>query len=273
LPAGLVAENYASLNVRDAGELAALLRECLAGAPSYAKRTALSLPDGVFRVQTLEFDQLPANARERERLIRWRLEKAAAFDISETVLRYEVLGQRERGFTVLACLAKRAVIEQYEAVLSGLGLEPWTVGLSSFHILNFYAPVLVRKSPVFALAHLTEDSFTTIVAEAGGARFYRYKEVKRTGAADLKARLMREIEDSLHFYTHMDRSQTAEVKHLYLSGESDLPYALAEGLSTATSLSVEVLSPADVCAPACAPENASAWLVSMGPALGAGSSL
>lgn len=270
LPSGMVAESYASPNIRDAKGLSAVLRECLEGGPQRLRRAALSLPDGVFRVQTLEFDQLPSKPADRERLIRWRIEKSAAFDLSDTTLRYEVLRRQESGFTVLACAAKHAVIAQYEELLMELGLEPWNVGLSSFYVLNLYAPVMMRKSSVFALAHLTEDAFTTIVTEAGGARFYRYKDVKRGVAAGIKSRFVREIEDSLHFYTHMDRTQTSEVQHLYVTGESTLPYDLVEGLSTATSLNAEVLSPADIIAQGGQGGTASAWLVSMAAALGAG---
>jgi len=97
--------------------------------------------------------------------------------------------------------------------------------------------------------------------------------VKRAGAAELKARFMREIEDSLHFYTHMDRTQTSAVQHLYLSGESALLYDLCDGLSASTSFNVEVLSPADVISRAGQAGTASAWLVAMAAALGAGSAL
>ncbi len=273
LPSGMVTGSYATPNIQDVKGLADVLRESLAGASQRFRRTALSLPDGVFRVQTLEFDQLPGKLADRERFIRWRLEKAAAFDLSDTVLRHQVLRRQEKGFTVLACVAKQAVIAQYETVLRELGLEPWSVGLSSFFILNLFSPLIAKKSPVFALAHLMDDSFTTMVTEAGGTRFYRYKEVKRGNVAEIKARYMREIEDSLHFYTHMDRTQTSEVRHLYLTGESTLPYDLAEGLSTATSLNVEVLSPADLVGQNSAGGASSAWLVAMAAPLGAGSSL
>lgn len=273
LPAGTVTGNYASPNIRDVNGVIQALRECLSGSPRVYRRAALSLPDSAFRVQTLEFDELPSKPADRERLIRWRLEKTVAFDLSDTVLRYQILRRQENGFTVLACMAKHAVIAQYESVLIELGLEPWSVGVSSFHILNLYSPVISKRSPVFALARLTEDSFTTMVTEAGGTKFYRFKEVKRGSAEEIKARFMREIEDSLHFYMHMGRTQTSEVRHLYLTGESTMPYDLADELGTATSLSVEVLSPADVVSQTGRNRTASAWLVAMAAALGAGSSL
>ena len=268
LPAGMVSETYASPNICDHEGFSVVLRDCLAGISLPGiRRAALSLPDGVFRVQTIEFDELPAKAADRERLIRWRIEKAAAFDAVDTVLRYQVLKGQDKSFTVLACVIKQAVLAQYEAALSASGLEPWSVGLSSFYTLNLYAPFITGKSGVSALAHITEDSFATIVLEAGGARYYRYKEIKRTGAGESKARFMREIDDSLHFYTHRDRTQQSAVKGLYLSGEAGLPAALAEGLKSMTSLEVEVLSPAVIfpSANGAGPETAAA--------LGAGSSL
>jgi Tfp pilus assembly PilM family ATPase len=273
LPAGTVCGSYALPNIQDPSGLAAALREGLSGAGRPYRRAALALPDGVFRVQTLEFDELPAKPADRERLIRWRLDKAAAFDLADTVLRFQVLKRPGNGYTALACVAKQSVISQYESQLRELGLEPWNVGVSSFHVLNLYSPFLRKKSPVFAIAHLMEDSFTTIVEDGGGMRFYRYKDVKRAGAGELKARFMREIEDSLHFYAHMDRTQTSEVQHLYLSGDSDLLYELCDGLSTSTPLTVEVLSPADVIARTGQAGTASAWLVVMAAALGAGSAL
>jgi Tfp pilus assembly PilM family ATPase len=270
LPAGMVTESYSSTNVHDPDGLVNVLRECLADAPARVDRVALSLPDSVFRVQTIELDQLPAKSMDRERLIRWRLEKAAAFDTSDTVLRYQVLRQRDRGFTVLACLVKQPVLDQYESVVSRLGMEPWIVGLSSFHILNFFLPLISKRSAVSALAYITDNFFTTIITEAGGARFYRYKEVKR--GSEINSRLMREIEDSLHFYTHMDRTQTSEVERLYLAGEPEAANGLADELRTTMTLPVEVLSPSALLAERGRESPSSNRPASLA-ALGAGSAL
>jgi Tfp pilus assembly PilM family ATPase len=249
LPAGVVAGSYASANINEQRGVVNALRECLSGSSLPYRRAALSLPDNVFRVQMLDFDALPAKPADRKRLISWRLEKSAAYDLTDTVLRYQVLRRQGSGFTVLACVAKRDVITQYETVLMEAGLEPWTVGVSSFHILNFYFPLMSKKSPSFAITHLTGDSFTTMVAETGVTRFYRFKDMKRVSAEEMKARFIREIEDSLHFYfTQRDRTQTTDVQSLYLTGTTSLPRDLAEGLGTSTSLRVEVLSPDDVIA-------------------------
>ena len=220
LPSGMMACSYASPNIRDVNGLVQVLRECLSGSPRDYRRAALSLPDSAFRVQMIEFDELPPKPADRERLIRWRLEKTAAFDLSDTILRYQVLRRQENGLTVLACVAKHAVIAQYESVFIELGLEPWSVGVSSFHILDLYSPVISKRSPVFALARLTEDSFTTMIADAGGEKVSRFKEMKRGGAEEGKGRFLRESERSLPFYIPMGRTPKPDVRHLFLTRES-----------------------------------------------------
>jgi len=246
LPAGVIAGSYTLPNICDPAQLTEAFRRCLHGLQGQPGRAALCLPDGIFRVQTLEFDELPGKTTDRERLIRWRLEKSAAFDLADTVLRYQVLARRDSRFTILSCIAKKTVIEQYEAMLREWGLEPWSIGLASFSTLNFYAPYMTGRSAVHALVHVTEEAFATIVSENGGVRFYRFKELKRVSSQEVRARLMREVEDSLHFYSHMDRTQQSEVGHLYLSGEPGLRDALAAELRGETSLNVELLTPDNV---------------------------
>lgn len=267
VPPGMVNESYGAPNLDGSLDLSRLLTDCLAGLglPDI-RRVALCLPDGVFRAQTLDFDALPGKAADRERLIRWRLEKTAAFDVADTALRYEILRGQESGFTVLACVAKQSVLSQYEAVLTNLGLEPWSIGLSSFSTLNFYAAYLTSQSPVSVLAHITDDAFATVIMENGGVRFYRYKEIKRGGADEIRARIIREIADSIHFYAHMDRTQAAEIRHLFLSGDAAANDGLAEGLHDRMAVAVEVLTPAVILSRGQAEPDLAA-------ALGAGGSL
>jgi len=59
-------------------------------------------------------------------------------------------------------------------------------------------------------------------------------------------RLIRELDDSLHFYLHMDRQQQSEVGHLYLAGEPSVVDSLSESLKSETTLEVETLMPAVV---------------------------
>ncbi|MEK6744555.1 MAG: hypothetical protein AABZ15_13155 [Nitrospirota bacterium] len=269
LPAGMVNETFASPNIKDFEGLAAILRSSIQDTTTLPiRRAGLSLPDGIFRVQAIEFDELPANTRDRDRLVRWRLEKGAAFDTANTLLRYQVLPRQDRGCSVLACVAKQEVIAQYEDLLAGLGLEPWAVVPSSFNTMNFYAPYLAAKNiPGYALAWIAEGSYTTIISERGGARFYRYKEIKAGALEDITGRLIRELDDTIHFYLHLDRQQQSEVGHLYLSGEPALIAPLSESLKSATTLKIETLVPSFVLAAGAVADPALAAAFGAGGAL------
>lgn len=248
LPAGMVTESYALAPFGDRDGLVSLLRSSIqkVAAPP-VRRAGLSIPDGIFRVQILEFDDLPSRSSDRDRLIRWRVEKGAAFDTANTLFRYQVHERPEKGYSVLACVAKKDVIAQYESVLTELGLEPWAIVPSSLSVLNLYATALfIGNAPGFALAWITEGSYVTIIMERGGPRFYRYKELRTGASEDVTTRLLRELDDSLHFYMHRDRQQASEVSRLSLAGEPALLDPLVEELKRASALEIGVLAPAMV---------------------------
>ena len=246
LDQGMVEEGYAAPGIRDRDGLAEVLRRLLAEpAASKGTRIALSLPDSLFRVQLFDFDELPPRHRDRERLVRWRFEKSAAFDTADTVLRFQVLTRAGRGFTVLSCIAKREVIASFEELIAGLRLEAWNIGLSSFHALNFYtADVVTPSAEPCGMVWVTEGSYSTIILEGGIPRFYRFREIKPGAAGDAAARIARELEDALHFYTHRDPQQALALTRLCLAGDSPVIAPLADGLQGATAMTIHVLRPA-----------------------------
>jgi len=247
IPAGTVNETYAPPAIADPEQFTELLRAGLGGfAPSGTKRVGLSLPDAMFRIQILEFDDLPKAEPDRERLIRWRLEKSGAFDISGTALRFQVQQRSDRGYTVLAAVAKQGLIASFEEILSGLGFEVWIILPASFAALNFYAAYLAGKSGMYALVLLSGGSYSTIIVEGGMPRFYRFREIKAAGRDEILARLVRELNDSLHFYMHRDRQQLSEVGHLFVAGDPGMIDGLSDALRSRTTLEIERLSPRSV---------------------------
>lgn len=244
LGTGLLEENYASPGIRDREGLSAALRPLLQEAVSAGgSRLSMSLPDSLFRVQLFDFDDLPARHGDRERLVRWRFEKSAAFDTADTVLRYQVLPRIGKGVSVLSCIAKRDVVASYEDLLAGLGQEVWNIGISSLHALNFYRDVLAAPAAgPSALVWVTEGSYATIIADRGVPRFYRFREIRSGTAGDAAARITRELEDTIHFYTHRDPEQSPEISRFCLAGDSPVLAPLAEGLRGTTTVAVDLLT-------------------------------
>jgi Tfp pilus assembly PilM family ATPase len=270
LSPGMVNESYSVQNIQRPDEMASLLKTTLrsASAPS-VRRVGLSLPDGIFRVQNLEFDELPQNTIDRERLIRWRLEKGATFDVTGSVLRYQVHPRPGKGFFLLACVAKQDVLVQYDDLISRMGYEVWDIGLSSFHALNFYVPTIIARGAVsYAFLWVTENSYSTIIMERNGPRFYRFREIKAGSTEEAAGRIMREIEDALHFYVHRDRQQPSEIGCLYLAGDSPMVPVLGEEMKRRSTLEVEMLTPAAI-----VQQETSGDSAAMAPVYGAGGGL
>lgn len=250
LPAGMIGDNYSLLPAAESGQLRDILRRELAAAsPRAVRRAALALPDPLFRVQTLEFDELPSAAADRERLVRWRLEKTAAFDVARSAVRFQATRRADSGFSLFTCIANAELLGQYEELLISLGCEPWVIAPASLHAANFYYPYMAGRSPGrFAFAWIRESYFTMIFFERGGPRFHRSRELKSGPAGDAQQRLIRELDDSLHFYTHADRQQAVETVRLFVAGEVPSPEVLREGLCSTNTVEVEFLRPRAVLA-------------------------
>jgi len=116
---------------------------------------------------------------------------------------------------VLACVAKREVISQYEDLLAGQSIEPWGGSYhSSFNAINSMHPILPRRTyPGMALVWVAEGSYTTIIMGNGWTSLFIDTGRSRQGAPEnVTGRLMRELDDSIHFYLHMDpASKQSEV--------------------------------------------------------------
>lgn len=269
LPGGVVTETFADPMVADRETLGGVLRGMLSKlAPFKTRRIGLCLPDAVFRTQTLEFDVLPKSARDREKLIRWRMEKNASIDMAGTVLRWQTRERPAGGAAVLASLARTGTIRQCEDLFADLGYEVWSVAPASFQAVNYYASALAgRCGGNCGFSWLSQASYSTIILEQGWPRFYRYREVKSGPAAEVAGRLARELDDTLHFYTHRDRQQPAEVGQLFVTGDAGLAGMIAESFGHSPDLKVTALSPGD------AVLSAGADAARFAPAWGAGGSL
>lgn len=246
LPPEIMPDEYYSAGIGDSRVLAETVQRCMAGLGVRAPaRMSIGLPDGLFRIQIMDFDAIPLRRTEQERLIRWRIQKQAAFDLSDSLLRFQVIRRRDGRFTAVVCVVRRVVIEQCESVICSLGAEPWEIAPSSFHTSNLYAFYAAARSSVYALSVVSASSLATIVIDQGAPTFYRYKELKRMGGQDVGNRFIKEIDDSLHFFTHRDRyrSRTPDIGRLFLAGERAVIGGLADEIARMLPLDTEVVSP------------------------------
>ena len=124
-----------------------------------SKRLSLTLPDSVGRIMLLDMEGRFKNRAEGLDMIRWKLKKNIPFDAADTHLDYQVLNIRENGgMALLVALVSRAVIGQYEEVLTTGGFTAARIDLNSFNLYRIFDLRLAL------LDDSSSSSFTTIAS-------------------------------------------------------------------------------------------------------------
>jgi len=143
LPAGALVPSLAAPNVQNRQAVVAALGRVLQqiGGP---RRVGLVVPDVVAKVSLVRFEQVPARAADLEQLVRWQVRKTAPFPIEDAQVSFvpgiKVASAPDAGGGIgqefVVSLARRATIEEYEAVCADAGAHAGVVDLTTFNVIN-----------------------------------------------------------------------------------------------------------------------------------------
>jgi type IV pilus assembly protein PilM len=209
LPAGAIEPSLTAPNIKDPETVAAALAGVLGALHGGEHRVALLLPDHVARVALLHFPNLPRARRELEELVRFRMAKSLPFKTTEAALDIQVIPARPTaagtaGATVLSTFVKRAVLQQYESLVSAAGYWPGLVGLSTFELFNLFRGRIGAEVPAdrdVMLLNVTPYYAATVILSDGDLIFYRCKPHQESDDEEQRiAALRREAYTSFAFY-------------------------------------------------------------------------
>jgi len=163
-----------------------------------SKRLSLTLPDSVGRVTLLDMEGRFKNREEGLDMIRWKLKKNVPFETADTHLDYQVLSIRENGeMALLVAMVSRAVIGQYEEVLTAAGFAPARIDFNSFNLYRVFDPRLtLLEDSIFVFYY--NNSLGIMAYYNGVPEFMRVKELSGIHAVD--DRVFMEINNSLLVY-------------------------------------------------------------------------
>jgi len=187
LPAGLLKPSPVEPNISDVEALKSCLHALIGipvGGQAPGWPIALVLPDLCVRTVLLNVDTLPARSRERDALIRWRLEKEASFPVASA----RVVSQVVAPHSVLVVMIGESVLRQYETLCDDLGLVPVSVTATSLLLHNFALASFPGEEPT-AWVSVLDDGFTFMVHHAGRPVFVRTKTQSTQILDDLAASL------------------------------------------------------------------------------------
>jgi hypothetical protein len=126
-------------------------------------------------VTLLPFEQLPPKAADIEQLLRWQLKKASPFPIEEAQLSWFVAHRAESGPVLAATVARRDVIQQYEAVATAVGMHAGLVDLASFNVMNAVIGAAGAPQSDWLLITLAPEATTLAIGRGSDLMFYRHR--------------------------------------------------------------------------------------------------
>jgi type IV pilus assembly protein PilM len=177
LPAGAVVPSLTADNVADRAVVSAAVRRVLEQAGG-ARRVALVVPDGAAKVSMVRFEKVPPRAQDLEQMVRWQVRKAVPFPIEAAQVGFAPASEMEGGGReYVVVVARRDVIEGYEALLHGVGAHPGLVDLASFNVVNLVLAgdrqAGAASGSDWLLVHLTTQASTLAIVRGGRLVFYR----------------------------------------------------------------------------------------------------
>jgi hypothetical protein len=127
LPFGLITPAFDALNIQDTNELAQTITQTAEAAGLMnKKRWSVALPDATARTLVISLESRPANRRELNEVIAWKIERLIAVpsrDLRISRQKMNASGGQER---YVVTVAHEDVLWQYESVFAGLG---WNAGM------------------------------------------------------------------------------------------------------------------------------------------------
>lgn len=194
-------------NIPDADKFKETIKTLFSNAGISGKRISLAVPDAGVKISFVEFEDIPKEREKVMELIKWNLKKALPFPSDEAIVDFQIINvpsDRSRLYRLIVALMRKAVLEQYEILLSDCRLIPEVIIPSSFASYNLYHDCLLG-TPVCALLTVSPKNITVMVIKHGKPCFHRSKEIG--GEKDA----LREISASLNYYHDIDGEMPARI--------------------------------------------------------------
>jgi Tfp pilus assembly PilM family ATPase len=135
LPPAAVAASLTAQNVREPVLVSRAVERVLEKVGGH-QRVGLIIPDPAVKVSILKLEEVPSRRTDLDQLVRWQMRKAAPFAIEDAQLSYVKGAMAVDGQEFIVSVARRQVIEEYEATCKMAGAHAGLVDISTFNVIN-----------------------------------------------------------------------------------------------------------------------------------------
>jgi len=235
VPAGTVEPGFAKENIKDRE----LFKKHLLKAIPEGKRggdIALSLPDQLVRIIIVDFDELPQIRKEAEKLILWRIKRQLPISTEEAHIDYFITERGGDKTQVVAAVASKKVIREYEDSLREIGLRPVLVDIASLNNLSLFLDEIEGSSIFVDISG--GEAVGIALMDGRELTFFRSKDIQ----GDIE-RVRQEVISTLAY--HKTRMPELDIKRLYLICSQSDYGTIEEGLKNVFQGKIHRLSLAD----------------------------
>ena len=212
LPDGALVPSLTAHNAHDRAAVTAAITRVLE-AIGRPRRIGLIVPDVVAKVSLVHFAQVPTRAQDLDSLVRWQVRKTTPFPTEDAQVTCVPALQSPDGQDFLVAVARREIVEEYEALCAAAGATAGIVDLATFNIVN---AVLAAASPPAAdwlLVNLAPDYVSIVLLRGPHVIFFRNRAAESEGTVpDL-------VHQTAMYYE--DRLQGAGLSRVVLAGAAE----------------------------------------------------
>lgn len=196
MPVGTIQPSPVEINILNADDYRGTVARLLRQIPARPPAIALLLPDEVVRVFILSFDTFPRKADEAAPLLRLRLKKSVPFDVEDTTLSWMKQIGRTGNVEVIAALARKEIVSEYEAAFAAEGAAPGVVlssSLASLPLLDSHGSTLMVR--------MSGRSLATVIVSGESLCVFRTTEMATLADTLEPAAVLEEIFPSVAYFT------------------------------------------------------------------------
>ena len=197
LPSGALVPSLTAANAVDRAAVGGALSRLLEtmGRP---RRIGLILPDVVAKVSIVRFEQVPAKTQDLDQLVRWQVRKSAPFAIEDAQVSYVPGLHAADGQEFIVTLARRSVIQEYEALCAAAGAHTGLVDLATLNVINAVLAGSGAPSGDWLLVNIAADYASIALLRGPSLIFFRNRAAETDGTlADLVHQSAMYYEDRL----------------------------------------------------------------------------
>jgi hypothetical protein len=209
LEPGLIQESFAAENIRDADAVRKILSPRVRRMSKADNRAALLLPELSQKSFIFQFDGLPKSHQDRTEIVRYRIKKQMPMLPEDAQLSYDIMGGEKP--RILAVVARRAVIREYENLFAGEGFK---VGMAGVPIISLVGLIDRKREKDFLLVSIEEGSFSLLASVRSDVVLCRQKASIRTRPLEAEERIsgiVKDIDNTVNFIEDHESRRIEEV--------------------------------------------------------------